>query len=244
MPIAPTALISAELLITVCTSINCCTASWSLSPGYHGDGSPAGIRRGHQWHLHADCSSPRQDNPIHDVDSVDTVLEHNEQQKKCIKKPQEWESKKRGEWEESEKAPQNPHLLKDQAIHSTTISAAAFISFTSFQTHWFALMKDNLYAFEVLFCPLGRMQRLTHTCTNLMFLLSMQNKSPCTCVPNPAIVWPPHEIRSPAWCNTFKQINTLPHTLPQHSQYVYHTYDTCEIFSEFWVNPVEIHIHF
>lgn len=47
MAIAPKVLISAALLITVCTSISGCITSRSLSPGYYGDGSPAGIRGGH-----------------------------------------------------------------------------------------------------------------------------------------------------------------------------------------------------
>lgn len=96
--------------------------------------------------------------------------------------------------------------VKDQGMHSTTISVAAFMYFTTFQMHWFALMKDNLDAFEVLFCPLGRMQRLTHTCTHRGMhksdfsaqhaeqeLLHLYLAAPS----NPAIVWPPHEIRIP-----------------------------------------------
>lgn len=35
-----------------------------------------------------------------------------------------------------------------------------------FEHSAFALMKDNLDAFEVLFCPLGRMQGLTHARTH------------------------------------------------------------------------------
>lgn len=47
MAIAPLVLISAGLLITVCTSINCRITSWSLSSGYHGEGSPVRVCCGH-----------------------------------------------------------------------------------------------------------------------------------------------------------------------------------------------------
>ena len=84
MAIAPGVLISATLLITVCTLINCYISSWSLSSGYNSGGSPAGIRGGHLCQSDADYSTPRAMSSSKMF--IVGVLEHNEEQKRCIKK--------------------------------------------------------------------------------------------------------------------------------------------------------------
>lgn len=91
----------------------------------------------------------------------------------------------------------------------------AVLKLTSFRTHWFPLMKDNLEVFVVKKegSSLIQSAQSIHTHTrNLMCLLSMQSNSsttrvllPKTCfsLSNPAVVSPCLRLRALAWCNVF-----------------------------------------